>query len=78
MWPFPKPKEIIQAYQAQSSRVWKDKVAPRGTIFLIVKYKSGKGSYQACAKIPSAGLTEELKKTVYGILFQDIKKKYGV
>jgi hypothetical protein len=76
MWPFKAPTP--QVYEAKSTRVNKGQIAPKGKIFLIVKYKHSKGYYTSWALAYTQDLTEAKKQDLYNLLFQNIKKKYSV
>lgn len=70
--PFIKPEE--KNFYAETTRIWKKRIAPKGQIFFVVKYKDKKGNYSIHLLVRTEKLTDELKEQIFNRLFEKLKK----
>lgn len=68
----------IRPYKAEMTRVSKMMHAPKGQIFLIVKYKGEGKNYINRISCPTLGLTPQTKFDLYESLWRQIQQKYNL
>lgn len=74
--PFIKPEQ--RDFYAETTRVWKGRIAPKGSIFFIVKYKDKKKSYASWILRPTDGMTDQIKEFIFNGLMEKLQKTYNV
>lgn len=73
-FPSEKPKEN-PAYEASETLVFRGRMAPAGSVFLVVKHKA-KGKIYSNVACIGKGFTKEQKEQICFRLWESLKSKY--